>query len=339
MQLKTSLSQSLKSVALPTYADANGNITEYVNSQGSTVAHYEYSPFGQITFQSGERAEEFAYRYSSKYYCPRLNMNDFGMRWYSPEVGRFINRDPIEERGGDLLYGFCRNDGVNGWDYLGMVWKVERKGEAYALAQTEDTNDTFNDLADKVALDITDYKEWAHTQDEKPEVCKDYKVPNKIYYHFGARKFIDRIFTNIISIWRRQNKRNSKVDEDKGFMVVWSDNVSDSDITTALADDYIYQYIFTGHGALNGVINVYESVGTIPDRYTKYGINLLRLNSCGSADKVNQFAIDKGYWKYNSWEWNVATKGVFIGYEGPVTAVDEMFRWRITHGKNRKDVP
>jgi len=64
-------------------------------------------------------ADSFAFGYSTKYYCPELNMSDFGMRWYSPEVGRFINRDPIEESGGDLLYGFCLNDGVNKWDYLG----------------------------------------------------------------------------------------------------------------------------------------------------------------------------------------------------------------------------
>jgi len=51
--------------------DANGNIDTYLQFQVSNftfqvsvVAHYEYSPFGQVTFQSGEMAEEFAYRFS-----------------------------------------------------------------------------------------------------------------------------------------------------------------------------------------------------------------------------------------------------------------------------------
>jgi hypothetical protein len=35
-------------------------------------------------------------------------------------LGRFINKDPIEEQGGLNLYGFVRNNGVNRWDYLGM---------------------------------------------------------------------------------------------------------------------------------------------------------------------------------------------------------------------------
>jgi hypothetical protein len=35
-------------------------------------------------------------------------------------LGRFINRDPIEEQGGFNLYAFVRNNAVNAWDYLGM---------------------------------------------------------------------------------------------------------------------------------------------------------------------------------------------------------------------------
>jgi hypothetical protein len=39
-------------------------------------------------------------------------------------LGRFINRDPIEEQGGLNLYAFVRNNAVNAWDYLGM-WGAE----------------------------------------------------------------------------------------------------------------------------------------------------------------------------------------------------------------------
>ncbi len=39
-----------------------------------------------------------------------------GLRYYSPSLGRFINKDPIEEKGGLNLYGFCGNNGVNRWD-------------------------------------------------------------------------------------------------------------------------------------------------------------------------------------------------------------------------------
>ena len=45
----------------------------------------------------------------------------YGKRFYSPTLGRFINRDPIEEQGGMNLYGFCGNNSVNRWDVLGMI--------------------------------------------------------------------------------------------------------------------------------------------------------------------------------------------------------------------------
>ena len=43
------------------------------------------------------------------------------MRWYSPNTGRWLNRDPIEEKGGRNLYGFVRNGPLNFIDPLGLV--------------------------------------------------------------------------------------------------------------------------------------------------------------------------------------------------------------------------
>ena len=107
-------------------SDANGNITDYLQFQVSnftfqvsTVAHFEYSPFGQVTFQSGEMADSFAHRYSTKYWDSETGLYQFNYRYYHPEEGRFLGRDPIEESGGVMLYGYCGNDGVNGWDLLG----------------------------------------------------------------------------------------------------------------------------------------------------------------------------------------------------------------------------
>ena len=43
-----------------------------------------------------------------------------GHRYYNPSMGRFLGRDPAEEKGGLHLYAFCENNAVNRWDYLGM---------------------------------------------------------------------------------------------------------------------------------------------------------------------------------------------------------------------------
>jgi RHS repeat-associated protein len=43
----------------------------------------------------------------------------YGYRYYHPQTGRWINKDPIEEEGGLNLYGFVGNNGVSAFDYLG----------------------------------------------------------------------------------------------------------------------------------------------------------------------------------------------------------------------------
>jgi len=44
----------------------------------------------------------------------------YGYRFYSPELGRWINRDPIEEEGGVNVYMFINNNGIAAVDYLGL---------------------------------------------------------------------------------------------------------------------------------------------------------------------------------------------------------------------------
>ena len=51
---------------------------------------------------------------------PRV-VSYYGYRYYTPQTGRWINRDPIEERGGVNLYGFVGNKPVNWADILGLA--------------------------------------------------------------------------------------------------------------------------------------------------------------------------------------------------------------------------
>jgi RHS repeat-associated protein len=77
--------------------DANGNVTEYVNASGATVAHYEYDPFGGISRQTGALADEFPHRFSTKYLDSETGLVYYGYRYYSPELGRWLSRDPLAD--------------------------------------------------------------------------------------------------------------------------------------------------------------------------------------------------------------------------------------------------
>jgi RHS repeat-associated protein len=63
-------------------------------------------------------------RFSSKYTDAATGLVYYGYRSYSPQLGRWISRDPIEERGGTNLYGMVGNDAVNAVDVLGMDRKI-----------------------------------------------------------------------------------------------------------------------------------------------------------------------------------------------------------------------
>jgi RHS repeat-associated protein len=110
---------------LPTY-DGNGNVVSLLDAEtGSTAsiaAVFEYGPFGEpIRTQINDAdAQDVPFRFSTKFTDVETGLVYYGLRYYSPALGRFINRDPIEERGGLNLYGFVGNDGVGNVDYLGM---------------------------------------------------------------------------------------------------------------------------------------------------------------------------------------------------------------------------
>ena len=103
----------------PTY-DANGNVSEYLDSTGDVVAHYEYSPFGDLTAATGAKSAEFAHRFSTKYLDTETNLYYYGRRYCSPELGRWINRDPIKEEGGTNLAAFLGNDPLSKQDPIGL---------------------------------------------------------------------------------------------------------------------------------------------------------------------------------------------------------------------------
>lgn len=119
----TNYSGGSTSSYFPAY-DGNGNIVALVSvSSGGIAATYEYGPFGEVLRAQGSAVDTNPFRFSTKFTDTESGLVYYGARYYSPSLGRFINRDPIAEQGGLNLYGFCGNDGINGIDYLGnSLW-------------------------------------------------------------------------------------------------------------------------------------------------------------------------------------------------------------------------
>jgi RHS repeat-associated protein len=109
-----------RNTSLPTF-DGNGNVLALYDLNSQTLtARYEYGPFGETLVAEGPAAAENAFRFSIKYTDEETGLLYYGYRYYSAELGRWLNRDPIAENGGLNLYGMVGNDAVNLVDVLGL---------------------------------------------------------------------------------------------------------------------------------------------------------------------------------------------------------------------------
>ena len=102
------------------HADGSGNITALMDGSQYVVGRYLYDPFGRLLGKWGAQAEANVYRFSSKEWDGNAGVYYYGYRFYEPNLQRWVNRDPIQERGGVNLYGFVGNNPVTACDYFGL---------------------------------------------------------------------------------------------------------------------------------------------------------------------------------------------------------------------------
>ncbi|HYG36840.1 MAG TPA: RHS repeat-associated core domain-containing protein [Clostridia bacterium] len=103
------------------HADGIGNVTALLNGNQAVVGRYLYDPFGGILNQSGPIAEANLYRFSSKEFHPASGLVYYLYRYYEPNLQRWLNGDPIQERAGCNLYRFNLNSPTMFIDPLGLA--------------------------------------------------------------------------------------------------------------------------------------------------------------------------------------------------------------------------
>jgi RHS repeat-associated protein len=83
-------------------------------------ARYDYDPYGNVTKVSGDRDSVFLY--TGHFWDGRNGLYLTLYRAYDPVLGRWLSRDPIEERGGINLYAYVGNNPIRLSDPLGLDW-------------------------------------------------------------------------------------------------------------------------------------------------------------------------------------------------------------------------
>ncbi|MDD4018820.1 MAG: hypothetical protein PHV28_12855 [Kiritimatiellae bacterium] len=142
--------------------DANGNVTEFVNENGDVRAHYEYSPFGEITAQSGDMADAFTHRFSTKPFDVETGIVMYELRPYEPGLGRWLCRDPIGETGGLNIYTMTGNNPVDAIDQYGMgEWSFQVNKKLYWEGHGVSVNVSYSlDETERKCCQKTMIKRW-----------------------------------------------------------------------------------------------------------------------------------------------------------------------------------
>ena len=103
------------------HADGGGNITMMIDSSQVTTASYRYDPYGNIiSTGGGPLSSANVYRFSSKEIHPNSGFYYYGYRFYDPGLQRWLNRDPLGERGGINLFEFVGNVPTHAVDRFGL---------------------------------------------------------------------------------------------------------------------------------------------------------------------------------------------------------------------------
>ncbi len=108
------------SIAYYTF-DGNKDVSEVVAANGTIDAHYEYAPFGAISFSCGTFAADPPWRFSSEYAEDDTATVYYNYRHYEPNMGRWMRRDYVEEFADINLFSICKNNPASRFDFLGAI--------------------------------------------------------------------------------------------------------------------------------------------------------------------------------------------------------------------------
>ena len=122
--------------------DGSGSTALLADSTGHLLEWYRYDLQGTPFFyypndtQRSPNQSGFGVRhlFTGQQWYGEVGLYDLRNRFYSPDLGRFLQPDPIGFRGGKNLYGYCGNNPVTRWDLFGLQVSVNTKSDGSGAA-------------------------------------------------------------------------------------------------------------------------------------------------------------------------------------------------------------
>jgi RHS repeat-associated protein len=123
------------------FHDASGSTSHLTNSIGTLLEWYRYDLQGAPIFYDAndnqrnpnQSAYGVRHLFTGQQWYKEVGLYDLRNRFYSPDIGRFLQPDPIGFHGGSNLYSYCRNNPMTRRDPFGLESSVptdeEGKGD------------------------------------------------------------------------------------------------------------------------------------------------------------------------------------------------------------------
>ena len=148
--------------------DERNNIIGLWDTQAyELVGVTEYSPEGRVTLLDQDEQIDcqesgtsqvcsalegaLAFGFNTAWRSPATGLYSMRHRWYSPLLGQFVSRDPLEYVDSYNMYAFAAFDPVNGWDPWGLECKgFSSSAECIAAGAAEFYDDIGKQLEEEI---------------------------------------------------------------------------------------------------------------------------------------------------------------------------------------------
>jgi len=110
-----------------------GDVVALTDGSAKLAAYYEHYAWGTVMTQAEKSGVDNPYRYSTKEWDEKSGLYYFGARYYSPEIGRWTQRDALGEVDGLNFYAYASNQPVFRVDPWGLKVTVADIRKAMCL--------------------------------------------------------------------------------------------------------------------------------------------------------------------------------------------------------------